>query len=186
MNNNKLSKLLANSINMDRRVFLKTSAAGSAAALAAGGLVKSNKAEAFAYEPYPTDDSLETVVTSCAHNCGSRHALIAHKKGDVIVRLSSDDGRFQKNGFYGKDTEEEPQVRACLRGRSYRMRLYSAERLLYPMIRVGERGEAKIPPRLLGRGAGLRCGKNAQNKIGVWAAGIIGSKLCGCFLWCVA
>ncbi|MGB5639028.1 MAG: molybdopterin-dependent oxidoreductase, partial [Sedimenticolaceae bacterium] len=32
----------------------------------------------------------------------------------------------------------------CLRGRSYRQRLYSAERLLYPMGRVGKRGEGKF------------------------------------------
>ncbi|MCK5920927.1 MAG: molybdopterin-dependent oxidoreductase, partial [Methylococcales bacterium] len=70
--------------------------------------------------------------------------LVAHKKGDVIVRLSTDDGRYQKDGEFGKDTEEEPQLRACLRGRSYRSRLYSAERLLYPMMRVGERGEGKF------------------------------------------
>jgi len=55
-----------------------------------------------------------------------------------------DDGRYQKDGFFGKDTEEEPQLRGCLRGRSYRQRLYSAERLLYPMMRVGERGEGKF------------------------------------------
>jgi anaerobic dimethyl sulfoxide reductase subunit A len=78
------------------------------------------EAQAFAYEPYPTDDQLTTVVTSCAHNCGSRHMLVAHKKGDVIVRLSTDDGRYQKDGFFGKDTVDEPQLRACLRGRSYR------------------------------------------------------------------
>ncbi len=143
MNSDKISDVLKNSLNMTRRTFLKSSALGSAA-LGAGSLMKSKQAEAFAYEPYPTDDQLETVVTSCAHNCGSRHALVAHKKGDVIVRLSSDDGRYQKNGAFGKDTEEEPQVRACLRGRSYRLRLYSAERLLYPMIRVGERGEGKF------------------------------------------
>jgi anaerobic dimethyl sulfoxide reductase subunit A len=70
--------------------------------------------------------------------------LVAHKKGDVIVRISTDDGRYQKDGFFGKDTEEEPQVRGCLRGRSYRQRLYSAERLLYPMARVGKRGEGKF------------------------------------------
>ena len=144
MNNKHLEEILENALSMDRRSFLKTTAAGSAAIIGAGALTKSKKAKAFAYEPYPTDDQLETVVTSCAHNCGSRHALIAHKKGDVIVRLSSDDGRYQKNGFFGKDTEEEPQVRACLRGRSYRQRLYSAERLLYPMMRVGERGEGKF------------------------------------------
>ena len=144
MSANDIEKILKNSLNMNRRTFLKSSAIGSAAAVGAGGLIKSKKAEAFAYEPYPKDDELETVVTSCAHNCGSRHMLVAHKKGDVIVRLSTDTGEFQKDGHYGKDTEEEPQMRACLRGRSYRSRLYSAERLLYPMIRVGERGEGKF------------------------------------------
>jgi len=132
-------------LNLTRRDFLKTSAAGAGAlALGAGGLVRTKDAEAFAYEPYPRDDDLTTVVTSCAHNCGSRHMLVAHKKGDVIVRLSTDDGRYQADGAFGKDTEEEPQLRACLRGRSYRQRLYSPERLLYPMMRVGKRGEGKF------------------------------------------
>jgi anaerobic dimethyl sulfoxide reductase subunit A len=146
MNKPRDFKFLAERIDQSRRTFVKTSAAG-AGALAINGLLDigtTGKAQAFPYEPYPRDDDLETVVTSCAHNCGSRHALVAHKKGDVIVRLSSDDGRYQKDGFYGKDTEEEPQVRACLRGRSYRQRIYSAERLLYPMMRVGKRGEGKF------------------------------------------
>ncbi len=69
--------------------------------------------------PIRRDDDLETVVTSCAHNCGSRHMLVAHKKGDVIVRLSTDNGTYQGDA-YGTDTEEKPQLRACLRGRSYR------------------------------------------------------------------
>jgi anaerobic dimethyl sulfoxide reductase subunit A len=130
-------------LSLTRRGFLKTTAA-AAAAVGAGGLVQTREAQGFAFEPYPRDDELQTVVTSCAHNCGSRHMLVAHKKGDVIVRISTDDGRYQQGGFFGKDTEEEPQVRACLRGRSYRQRLYSAERLLYPMGRVGQRGEGKF------------------------------------------
>ncbi len=137
---------LQSRLNVTRRSFLKSSAA-SAAALSATGLLELKTAEdakAFAYEPYPRDDDLQTVVTSCAHNCGSRHMLVAHKKGDVIVRLSTDDGRYQAGGEFGKDTVAEPQLRACLRGRSYRQRIYSAERLLYPMIRVGARGEAKF------------------------------------------
>ncbi len=127
--------------SQDRRDFLKTSAAGVSAGLilSAGA----HEAKAFAYEPYPRDDDLVTVVTSCAHNCGSRHMLVAHKKGDVIVRLSTDNGTYQGDA-YGTDTEEKPQVRACLRGRSYRSRLYSPERLLYPMKRVGKRGEGKF------------------------------------------
>jgi len=137
---------LSERLKLNRRSFLKVSAAG-ATVLGGTGLIDLRTlkdARAYAYEPYPTDNDLETVVTSCAHNCGSRHMLVAHKKGDVIVRLSTDDGRYQENGHFGKDTSEEPQLRACLRGRSYRQRLYSAERLLYPMKRVGDRGEGKF------------------------------------------
>lgn len=124
-----------------RRNFLKSSAATAATGLVLGA--SAQEAKAFAYEPYPIDDELETVVTSCAHNCGSRHMLVAQKKGDVIVRLSTDNGTYQGDE-YGTDTMEKPQLRACLRGRSYRLRLYSPERLLYPMKRVGERGEGKF------------------------------------------
>ena len=134
-------------LNPQRRSFLKTAAAGGTVA-AAGGLTGltfgSKEAQAHAYEPYPTDDQLTTVVTSCDHNCGSRHMLVAHKKGDVIVRLSTDDGRYQAGGTSGFETEQLPQLRACLRGRSYRSRIYSPERLLYPMLRVGARGEGKF------------------------------------------
>ncbi len=133
---------LADLLNPERRSFLKTAAAG--AALAGGGLLELEDARAHAYAPYFTDDQLTAVVTSCDHNCGSRHMLVAHKKGDVIVRLSTDDGRYQAGGAYGKDTPGEPQLRACLRGRSYRTRIYSPERLLTPMLRVGERGEGKF------------------------------------------
>ncbi|MCE1183908.1 MAG: molybdopterin-dependent oxidoreductase [Rhodocyclales bacterium] len=134
-------------LNPNRRNFLKTVGAGAAVATTSGLVelgVGEQQAQAFAYEPYPKDDELTTVVTSCDHNCGSRHMLVAHKKGDVIVRLSTDDGRYQEGGKFGLDTEQMPQLRACLRGRSYRSRLYSPERLLYPMMRVGERGEGKF------------------------------------------
>jgi anaerobic dimethyl sulfoxide reductase subunit A len=91
-------------LNLSRRSMLRAGAAGLVAGLVPIAAPKT--ARGFAYEPYPTDDQLETVVTSCAHNCGSRHMLVAHKKGDVIVRLSSDDGRYQKGGHFGKDTED--------------------------------------------------------------------------------
>jgi anaerobic dimethyl sulfoxide reductase subunit A len=132
--------LLSSAFNLSRRDLLKVGAAATAGAVAG---LPIRPAQGFAYEPYPTDDQLTTVVTSCAHNCGSRHMLVAHKKGDVIVRLSTDDGRPQGDAF-GTDTPEVPQLRACLRGRSYRSRIYSPERLLYPMVRVGARGDGKF------------------------------------------
>ena len=66
-----------------RRDFLKIvgATAGAAGLVSVGVSVAPQKAEAFAYEPYFTDDQLTTVVTSCAHNCGSRHVLVAHKRG---------------------------------------------------------------------------------------------------------
>lgn len=136
---NNLSRLAA-LLTPTRRTFLQATAATTATTLIGTG---ATPARAFAYEPYPKDDDLTTVVTSCAHNCGSRHMLVAHKKGDVIVRLSTDNGTYQGDA-YGTDTEEKPQLRACLRGRSYRVRLYSPERLLFPMKRVGKRGEGKF------------------------------------------
>jgi len=123
-------------VNPRRRALLK--GIGGLAAAALGG--RSGSAGAHAYAGYVGDDRLERVVTSCAHNCGSRHMLVAHKKDGVIVRLSSDDGR--ESG--GLDTPDVPQLRACLRGRAYRARLYAPERLLYPMIRVGARGEGRF------------------------------------------
>jgi anaerobic dimethyl sulfoxide reductase subunit A len=85
-----MNKLPFPILNPARRSFLKTSAAGTAFAAASGFLelaLENKDAKAFAYEPYLRDDQLTTVVTSCDHNCGSRHMLVAHKKGNVIVRL---------------------------------------------------------------------------------------------------
>lgn len=70
-----LSRLAA-MLNPTRRAFLQAATATTAASLVGG---RATPARAFAYEPYPRDDDLTTVVTSCAHNCGSRHMLVAHK-----------------------------------------------------------------------------------------------------------
>jgi anaerobic dimethyl sulfoxide reductase subunit A len=44
----------------------------------------------------------------------------------------------------GLDEYGDHQVRACLRGRSMRRRVYNPDRLKYPMKRVGARGEGKF------------------------------------------
>jgi len=71
------------------------------------------------------------VYTSCPHDCGGKCLLKVHVENGVIKRIETDDG-------------EEPQLRACLRGRAQRKRVYAPDRLKYPMIRVGERGEGKF------------------------------------------
>ncbi|MFX1430571.1 MAG: molybdopterin-dependent oxidoreductase [Promethearchaeota archaeon] len=66
--------------------------------------------------------------TGCCHDCGGRCVLRAHIENGRIVKLETDNG-------------DDPQLRACLRGRAYRQRVYSDERLMYPLRRIGERGE---------------------------------------------
>lgn len=73
----------------------------------------------------------KVVHTVCASHCGGACLLKVHVKDGVITRVETDDSR-------------EPQLRACLRGRAYRQRVYAPDRLLYPMKRVGDRGEGKF------------------------------------------
>ena len=82
-------------------------------------------------EPVVSDNGVTIVPTGTCHDCGGRCLLKAHVKNGKIIRLETDNG-------------EEPQVRACLRGRAYRQRVYHPDRLKYPLKRVGERGEGKF------------------------------------------
>jgi len=81
-------------------------------------------------ERTPHSDEKE-IISSCPHDCGGRCILRVHVKDGVITRIESDTG-------------EEPQLRACARGRAYRQRVYAPDRLKYPMKRVGKRGEGKF------------------------------------------
>lgn len=73
----------------------------------------------------------QIVYTACGHDCGGRCVLKVHVEQDRIVRIETDSG-------------DEPQLRACLRGRAYRQRVYSPDRLQYPMKRAGARGEGRF------------------------------------------
>ncbi|UCG54370.1 MAG: molybdopterin-dependent oxidoreductase [Dehalococcoidia bacterium] len=71
------------------------------------------------------------VMTAHCSHCGGTCLLKVHVKDGVITRIETDDG-------------EEPQYRACAKGRAYRQRVYAPDRLKYPMKRVGARGEGKF------------------------------------------
>ena len=78
-----------------------------------------------------SDSSEKTIISSCPHDCGGRCVLKVHVKDHIITKIETDDG-------------EGTQLRACARGRAYRQRVYSPDRLKYPMKRTGERGEGKF------------------------------------------
>ena len=71
-----------------------------------------------------------------AHNCGGRCLLVVYLKDGVITHISTDDR--------STDTIADPQLRACVRGRSYLRRQYHPDRLKVPLRRAGPRGEGKF------------------------------------------
>ena len=80
-------------------------------------------------------------VWSCCHvNCGSRCPLKAYVKEGTIVRIGVDD---EGSDVFGPG--EIQQLRSCVRGRTNRQRVYSANRVQKPLKRVEgtKRGEGK-------------------------------------------
>jgi len=71
------------------------------------------------------------IATACSSHCGGKCLLRVHVRDGLIFRIETDGGA-------------EPQLRACLRCRAYRQRLYDPDRLKFPMIRAGKRGEGKF------------------------------------------
>mgnify|MGYP000845506525 CR=1 FL=1 len=123
---------------ISRRTLMKSTALG-ALALAAGGvslpfgLRPAAAAVGSALNAAPE----KTVWSACTVNCGSRCPLRMHVADGVIRYVETDNtGDDAYDGLH--------QVRACLRGRSMRRRVYNPDRLKYPMKRVGARGEGKF------------------------------------------
>ena len=87
--------------------------------------------------PLPASPEQLIRVGCPAHNCGGRCLLIAHVQDGKITRLDTDDR---------PDTLAAPQLRACVRGRSYLRRQVHPDRLLTPLKRVGRRGGGEFRP----------------------------------------
>lgn len=122
---------------VSRRTFVQTSAIGGLAVAAGGVSLPFGAANAgdTAKQSASTDEKV--VWSACTVNCGSRCPLRMHVVNGEIKYVETDN--------VGDDTyPEKQQVRACLRGRSMRRRVYNPDRLKYPMKRVGKRGEGKF------------------------------------------
>ncbi len=121
-------------INTSRRNMLKW----SAVALGSSVLpirTLSQKAYAAPADAHRLDYD-QTTWGACTVNCGSRCPLQVHVKDGRIVFMETDNT--------GGDAYDQRQIRACLRGRSNRYRVYNPNRIKYPMLRVGKRGEGKF------------------------------------------
>ena len=123
---------------ISRRTLVKSTAL-SGLALAAGGISLPfglKRAAAAVTDALASPDE-RVVWSACTVNCGSRCPLRMHVTNGEIRYVETDNtGDDHYDGLH--------QVRACLRGRSMRRRVYNPDRLKYPMKRVGKRGEGKF------------------------------------------
>lgn len=130
----KLKQLLTPKIS--RRHFVKGgSIFGGFAAVTSGITLPFLSRSAVAAPQAPVSED-KVVWSACTVNCGSRCPLRMHVSDGEIKWVETDNT--------GNDEYGNHQVRACLRGRSMRRRVYNPDRLKYPMKRIGARGEGKF------------------------------------------
>ena len=112
-----------------RRTFLKWSAITGGTAALVSTMTDLGIPEHAAHA-VPTEgmaDADHTVWSACTVNCGSRCPLRLQVKDGTVVRVLPDNT--------GNDELGSQQVRACVRGRSIRHRIYNPDRLKKPMKR---------------------------------------------------
>lgn len=113
-----------------RRSFLKWSAlATGTTALVSSGLAFGGRPGIGAAHAAETigDPDAETINSACLVNCGSRCPLRLQVKDGVITRVLED--------ATGSDELNNQQIRACVRGRTARQRIYNPDRLKTPLRR---------------------------------------------------
>ncbi|WP_028116798.1 DMSO/selenate family reductase complex A subunit [Ferrimonas senticii] len=121
---------------MLRRDFMKMSASLGAAAVVTGCNRESAKPVVDASVPVEETLNWSSCLVNCGSNCPVRVFSQNINGQQTITRIETDFVRKGETDQYGKDHN----VRACLRGRSLRQRVYAPDRLKYPLKRVGPRG----------------------------------------------
>ncbi|MBU9830962.1 molybdopterin-dependent oxidoreductase [Rahnella sp. FC061912-K] len=134
---NKMQGNAGTAAGISRRTLMKNSALVGLVAAAGGVTMPFRQAQAAgtATDSKLTDEKV--VWSACTVNCESRCPLRMHVVDGEIRYVETDNtGDDNYEGLH--------QVRACLRGRSMRRRVYNPDRLKFPMKRVGARGEGKF------------------------------------------
>ena len=118
---------------VSRRGLMKTTAIGGLAMASSALTLPFSRIVSAAEVIAPTNAVERVTWSACTVNCGSRCPLRMHVVDGEIKYVETDNtGDDNYDGLH--------QVRACLRGRSMRRRVYNPDRLKYPMKRVGKRG----------------------------------------------
>ncbi len=140
------------SVNLSRRDLLAVMGAGVSAAALAGCSSKSSDDDVFMYsDDLKMDKDMKYATSTGPYNCGSRCAHKLHIKNGRIVKITSegDIPRAGIDGFTADEHDEfvnlsfsEPaQERGCVRCYGYIRQVYQPDRLKYPLIQEGKKGD---------------------------------------------
>ena len=117
---------------MQRRSFLKGTGAALAAAGTAPSLFGMEQFEVdFNPKSYKNEENIEYHYLTCPRNCRDACSMIAEIKDGKMVSIKGDPKHPLTQGT------------VCVKGHTYAMHLYNADRIMHPMKRVGKKGEGK-------------------------------------------
>ncbi len=116
---------------LTRRTFLKASAATTAAATVAPSLLTAMETEQGGKDVSPVTLAERTAIPITCHFCNIQDGAIAYVENGRIVKLEGNPEHVSTRG------------RLCAKGNSGMWYTYDPDRILYPLKRVGARGEGK-------------------------------------------
>jgi anaerobic selenocysteine-containing dehydrogenase len=114
-----------------RRTFLKVSATTGAAAAAAPRLINAMENELGGKDFAPVSGIERKAIPINCHVCNIQDGAIAYVENDRVVKLEGNPEHVSTRG------------RLCAKGNSGMWYSYDPDRILYPLKRVGARGEGK-------------------------------------------
>jgi anaerobic selenocysteine-containing dehydrogenase len=116
---------------MDRRTFLKVSAGATAAAAAAPSVLSAMENELGGKDIGPVTMAERQAIPVNCHVCNIQDGAIAFVENGRIVKLEGNPEHVSTRG------------RLCAKGNAGMWYTYDPDRILYPLKRVGARGEGK-------------------------------------------
>lgn len=116
---------------MNRRTFLKVSAGATAAAVAAPSVLNAMENELGGKDFSPVSATERQAIPINCHVCNIQDGAIAFVENGRIVKLEGNPEHVSTRG------------RLCAKGNSGMWYTYDPDRILYPLKRVGARGEGK-------------------------------------------
>jgi len=118
-------------LKMNRRTFLKASAGTTAAVAAAPSMLRAMETELGGKDFSPVSYTERQAIPLTCHFCNIQDGAIAYVEKGRVVKLEGNPEHVSTRG------------RLCAKGNSGMWYSYDPDRILYPLKRVGARGEGK-------------------------------------------